>query len=263
MKNNLSRKLIIFTLILGTAALMVQCKKDTAVQKFMEVMVDEQNKKCPQQIDVLTRLENMEVLPNKTLKINLTTSGINSKSLDASYFEKESKPILIYDLQNQPFFAGIKEFGITVIYSYKDKDGQKVTEITITPQDYDQPMAKPGIVTIELKTDEEAVAQMDKIVEETKPHIPMILDGGVQLMEVKTLPGLIMQYSYICTQGSPVANLSDTTAFVDSRKKIMVSALKGQELFVSLLKYGATLKYLYNDADNKYLFQINITSKDL
>jgi hypothetical protein len=96
------------------------------------------NKKCPVMIDGDTRLESAAVLPGKGFQYNFTLVKMVSDSVNVSTFNEGMTKLLLQSIKTTPVLKAYRERGVTMSYSYSDKNGNFISTITITPDMYKQ-----------------------------------------------------------------------------------------------------------------------------
>lgn len=244
--------------LLSCLLLFTQCK-DMAVQKFIELFVSIENKNCPRMIDNITRLDSCIALPNKTVKYSATILHLDASKINTKESSELVKKNLVYALQTNPQLKEGLKLGISFLYLYHDQKGSLIYEISITPDDYNKPIVKPD--EVDLSSDEKVIAYMQTMVEEVKPNLPSEVGPGVIMTNCIVAPNKVLEYTYTLANSNEVK--ADTTAFKEANKPNQVEVLKSLPVVTSLLKKGATLKYVYQDKNNKYICATIISSEDL
>jgi hypothetical protein len=93
------------------------------------------SKKLPLVLDSLTRLDSLTYLPKDTLVYYYTIIGIENGTVDVEQFDSLMHPLLTSDLKGEKM-KRFREFKLHLIYRYLYADGEKVTDIIITPDQY-------------------------------------------------------------------------------------------------------------------------------
>jgi hypothetical protein len=144
MKSNLF-KITFSLLITFTAFTFVSCDKGKAL--VIQKTAEEVNAQCPMTIDNVTQLTACEYVPEKSLKYTYTVDTdvlINEMGVaDMEAFKKElQKQIVIqmHTLMNQESSKALKLLDPVLIHCYKDKNGEVISEITVTPDMYNNPL---------------------------------------------------------------------------------------------------------------------------
>jgi hypothetical protein len=92
-------------------------------------------KKLPIVLDSLTRLDSITYLPKDTLVYNYTITGVANGNVDIEQFDSLMLPMLIKELKEEKM-KRFREFQMLIIYRYLYEDGERVSDIIITPNQY-------------------------------------------------------------------------------------------------------------------------------
>lgn len=106
---------------------------------FDEVLVksaDEINKTCPMMVDQYTRLDNANALPNNTFQYNYTLIENTVDEVNMDTVAKYMKPGIIHNVKTNPDLKLFRDNNVTLVYSYRDKNGAFVMKYNITPDLY-------------------------------------------------------------------------------------------------------------------------------
>lgn len=106
---------------------------------FDEVLMktaSELNKSLPMMVDSETQLDNTISLPDNTFQYNYTLINIDVDSIVAEELHEALEGRLANNIKNNPDMKAFRENEVTMCYSYSDKDGQFITKIIISPEDY-------------------------------------------------------------------------------------------------------------------------------
>lgn len=106
-----------------------------SAEKILQKTSAEVNKSCPIMVDEITRLDKTAT-KDKTLTYLYTLINVEENMSDFSDVKKEMNGQLIELVKNNPDLKALRNLGITFIYSYKDKNGVSLFDITITPEQY-------------------------------------------------------------------------------------------------------------------------------
>lgn len=106
-----------------------------SAEKILQKTSAEVNKSCPIMVDEITRLDKTAT-KDKTLTYLYTLINVEENMSDFSDVKKEMNGQLIELVKNNPDLKALRNLGITFIYSYKDKNGVSLFDITITPKQY-------------------------------------------------------------------------------------------------------------------------------
>ncbi len=104
--------------------------------KVLMKSASEINKSCPIMVDQETRLDNVIALTNNTFQYNYTIVSRQKDSIDLNVFEEYMKPLILNNVTTNPDMKVFRDNKVTMAYYYKDKNGEFVTKISITPDQY-------------------------------------------------------------------------------------------------------------------------------
>jgi hypothetical protein len=122
----------------GLALVLVQhffFKAPTYDQAMMKA-ASEINKSCPMMVDQETRLDNAVALPENIFQYNYTLVNIEKATTDISQIENYLRPILINGVKTNPDMKINRDNKTTMGYYYKDKNGEFLLKILVTPDLY-------------------------------------------------------------------------------------------------------------------------------
>jgi hypothetical protein len=107
---------------------------------FDKVMIEyanKINKTCPSKVDEDIRLDNTMALPNNKFKYNYTLINLEKQNIDSNEIKDLLEPTLINNIKSSPDFKIFRDNKTTLTFNFKDKNGQYVLEINVTPKNYD------------------------------------------------------------------------------------------------------------------------------
>lgn len=107
-----------------------------SLDSSLTAMSHEINKQCPILVDRETRLDNAAVLPDKVFQYNYTLINLSKEQVDVDEAQKVIEPNLISAIKNNPDMKDFRDNKVKIIYSYRDKNGQFLFKILITPEMY-------------------------------------------------------------------------------------------------------------------------------
>jgi hypothetical protein len=110
--------------------------ESAAVMNQLHTAAREINRACPVQINPETRLDSTQVLSATELQFNYTLTTASRSSLDLAQLEAITKPALIESVKTNTAMADLRDHSITMIYNYRDQDGDFLLKIPVTPADY-------------------------------------------------------------------------------------------------------------------------------
>ncbi len=122
-----SRLLIALVLVIGASSLLIGCvttkENSSSFQKEMVAAANEINAVCPIMADEETRLDNVVALPNNSFQYNYTLVNYAKKDIDVAKLKATVSPIILNNIKTNPDLQLFRDNKVTMIYSYKDKNG--------------------------------------------------------------------------------------------------------------------------------------------
>lgn len=94
------------------------------------------NESCPVMVDEDTRLDNATVLPGNIFQYNYTMINSVRDEINIPELENYLEPLLVDNVKTNPDLKIYRDNNITMIYHYKDKFGEAVMKILVTPEKY-------------------------------------------------------------------------------------------------------------------------------
>lgn len=110
--------------------------KAPSFDKVMMQAASELNKTCPVMVDSDTRLDNAVAMPDNTFQYNYTLVNLKKAEVNIDTVRKYIEPSLINNVRTNPQFRSFRDNKVTMKYSYKDKSGVQVMEMSVTPAMY-------------------------------------------------------------------------------------------------------------------------------
>jgi len=110
--------------------------KAPSYDKVMMKWADEINKTCPFMVDKDTRLDNAIALPNKVIQYNYTLVNTEKSEIDTVAFREAMEPSMINTIKTNPDMKIQRDNKTTLSYLYKDKNGNHIITIYISPDKY-------------------------------------------------------------------------------------------------------------------------------
>lgn len=229
------------------------------MQKELEKKAQDINDNCPIIIDQTIRLDSCEVLPDNTLQYNYTFLFIDATKIDRNEFKSEMKSTLLYNLQNNDELKRLTEKDVSFVYSCQDENGKPLGKLTITPDDYKNPVAKP-----DLRTTHSGNGNVEKVLKEmvkkTKQQLPLFTEGsGISLIDCKTYNKTLEYTTKLLNED---ALRFDSIYFKSTNTPIVVDTLKHNPEMKYLSEHGVSIQYEYLDKNNKYLCTITILPEE-
>ncbi len=104
--------------------------------KVMMQAASEINESCPIMVDQDTRLDNAIALPENILQYNYTLVNWVKDSVDLKAFEDYMQPMILNNVKTNPDLKIYRDNKTTMGYNYKDMNGEFITKISITADQY-------------------------------------------------------------------------------------------------------------------------------
>jgi hypothetical protein len=111
--------------------------KTTAVEKILTATVNELNKQCPVMVDQYTRLDKVEVLPGTVMQYDYTLVTLAKTEVNADTIRKIMEPKIIDNVKTSPQMKPYRDLKATLIYDYRDKNGESLLRISVSPEMYE------------------------------------------------------------------------------------------------------------------------------
>ncbi|HEY0109687.1 MAG TPA: hypothetical protein VGB67_08680 [Fibrella sp.] len=110
--------------------------ESAAIMNQLHNAATEINSACPVQIDPGTRLDSAQVLSQTELQFNYTLTTASRDKLDIAQLEAVTKPALIESVKTNTAMTDLRDHSITMVYNYRDMNGEYLLKIPVTPADY-------------------------------------------------------------------------------------------------------------------------------
>ena len=110
--------------------------KPVSFDKAMMQAASELNKTCPIMVDRDTRLDNAVALPDNIFQYNYTLVNLDKSEVNIDTVKKYFEPGLINNVKTNPDLKAYRDNKVTMAYYYKDKNGEFVLKISVTPDLY-------------------------------------------------------------------------------------------------------------------------------
>lgn len=107
-----------------------------SVDKNLMKVASQINESCPFMVDSETRLDNAVVLPKKVFQYYYTLVNVDKNEVDPSEMKKGVEPRIANMVKTNPDMKAMRDLDVTFKYSYKDKNGSFLFDITISPTQY-------------------------------------------------------------------------------------------------------------------------------
>ena len=133
-----------FTIVFASAMIIGQLGGDKITSFFskpafdqsMMAMASEINKTCPIMVDNATRLDNAIALPDNVFQYNYTLVDMIRDSVNIEELKGFVEPTIINFVRTNPDMETIRKNDVIIKYYYKDKAGNYLFTITVTPEQY-------------------------------------------------------------------------------------------------------------------------------
>lgn len=110
--------------------------ESAAIMNQLHTAANEINQVCPLQVDAATRLDSAQVLSETELQFNYTLTTASRDNVDLVQLQATTKPALIQSVKANSAMADLRDHSITMVYNYRDMNGEYLLKIPITPTDY-------------------------------------------------------------------------------------------------------------------------------
>ncbi|MCZ4410045.1 hypothetical protein O3Q51_14580 [Cryomorphaceae bacterium 1068] len=110
--------------------------KPPSYDQVMMQAASEINKSCPIMVDQETRLDNAVALPENIFQYNYTLVNMEKATTDIGQLETYLRPTLINNVRTNPDMKINRDNETTMSYYYKDKHGEFLFKILVTPDLY-------------------------------------------------------------------------------------------------------------------------------
>ena len=110
--------------------------KAPSFDKVLVSTASEINKTCPIMVDEYTRLDNALALPNNTFQYNYTLINISKTEVNIDTVKKYIEPGIINGIRTSPDLKFFRDNKTTMVYNYRDKNGEFVHKLSVTPDMY-------------------------------------------------------------------------------------------------------------------------------
>lgn len=140
MKALLVKPLSIIVLgIVAAMAMMISCKDQEPPPPMnrVERLAASINFKCPFMVDVDTRMDSVNILPDSTFQYNYTLVNQVRDRIDIRGLTIYMWSELLETVRFSSTMKLHRDHHLRLVFHYRDKNGEFVTEIVISPEDYE------------------------------------------------------------------------------------------------------------------------------
>ncbi|WP_374460680.1 hypothetical protein [Chryseobacterium taeanense] len=133
MKNVICLSVLCFTLTLSS------CSKEKTIDDDLKEVAANINKTTPQNLADGVRLDSVSAQPGKIFKYNYTLTddvkeSVTPEQIEA--FKASAKEGALRVVKTSPDIKEFRDNGVTMVYTYYDKNGKPTTDFKITPEEY-------------------------------------------------------------------------------------------------------------------------------
>ena len=114
----------------------IQKNDNDPVKKMLREVVAEVNKQAPIDLDEAVSISGAALLPNKVFQYKCTMKKVGKDEISAGMIEHYILPDIVADIKKEPTFAYFKENGISLCYSFFDKNGRNICDLFISPGEW-------------------------------------------------------------------------------------------------------------------------------
>ena len=94
------------------------------------------NAGLPKQVDQETRLDTTLPGPGNRFTYLYTLVNVSSTNFERAEFEGRMKPMLLNAYKTHQMMQGFRKAQVELHYSYRDRDGNEVATIVVSPKDF-------------------------------------------------------------------------------------------------------------------------------
>ena len=251
------RTLTIITIFLVTILVFVQCydAKNLIIDKALKEIAKGINEGCPVDIGNILRMDSCQAAESKTLKLFFTVAMLNADTFDSEIFERDTKPGVIYFIQTTESLKIVREYDAVFLLEYRDDKGKKLGEITVTPDEYNQPInesSKGG----KIPESEDLYISINNEILSLQSRLPLTIEDGLALTDCQ-LNNETVEYTYKYTDEIIVEFDSI------SLKAEIINNIRPNKLVMNSLNAGIKYKFTYINKNDKKLFDIRINADDI
>ncbi|WP_294284816.1 hypothetical protein [uncultured Chryseobacterium sp.] len=133
MKNAISLSLV----CLGLA--LTSCKKENKIDDDLKEVAANINKTTPQVLADGVRLDSVSAQPGKIFRYNYTLTddareGVSPEQIEV--FKTSAKEGALRVIKTSPEIKEFRDNDVTMVYTYYDNTGKKMTDFKIAPEEY-------------------------------------------------------------------------------------------------------------------------------
>lgn len=228
--------------------------------KEIENTVNELNSRCPIQIDQTIRLDNCRAVPENTLEYNYTFLFIDATIIDRHEFESQMWNYILYNTQMDDSVKKLRELGTTFVYTCKDEKGDSLGELTVTPEDYNQPVQKPVTLDAAILRGDNLYKVLQTLVDETRKQLPLFTEeSGISMVDCRTFDKTL---EYTCKLLNEDVTRFDVIYFKTTGVPAAIRSLKDNPEMRTFAEQGVYISNIYLDKNGNYLCTITISPEE-
>jgi hypothetical protein len=107
-----------------------------SIDKNMMKVASQLNESCPMMVDSETRLDNTIALPKKVFQYFYTLVNVDKNEVDPLEIKNVIGPRIANIVKTNPDMKAMRDLNVVFKYSYKDKNGTFLFDVTISPDQY-------------------------------------------------------------------------------------------------------------------------------
>ncbi len=135
-KNSYLQPILIFVVCFAAAYFGTRYFMKPSLDKELQGIATELNKKCPMKVDEYTTLNKVQTFPGKIIQYNYALTEMTKAEVNLDTVKKYIFPELLKNAKENPQMKSFRDNDVTVKYNYTDKNGVFVTEYVIKPEMY-------------------------------------------------------------------------------------------------------------------------------
>jgi len=122
--------------IIALALMQYFFSQSPSVDEMMVKAASEFNKTCPMMVDQITRMDNAVALPGRVFQYNFTMINMDVASIEIEELKKNLEPVIINTVKTNPELKLFRDKEITMVYYYRDSNGNYMFKISVGPNQY-------------------------------------------------------------------------------------------------------------------------------
>ena len=127
--------ILVFVVFGGCLAAYVYIQNADPVNKMLREAAADVNKRAPIDIDETVSIIGASLMSNKVFQYKCALKEVDKDEISVGIIERYILPDIVADIKDEPAFAYFKENGISLCYSFFDKNGKKICDLFISPDE--------------------------------------------------------------------------------------------------------------------------------